>query len=287
MKRTAETCGVQIDSEFETRYEWLRPGQLNERKSQCPLVLFPLGPLEYHGPHMPLGTDPLNATFVAHECCRRLGKGVVLPTMYVGTERERDPDMLESLGFKRDDYVVGMDFPPRQWNSHYLPEEVFALLVAAETRCLIGQGYKYIFIVNGHGAFNHNAVLKRLCIEFSNTTPAQVDFAIGFPEQAAASGAIGHADIAEASLIMHYSEAAVDVRALPPKGVPLKYADFSVVNGEGFIASKPDHLVPEEYDPRNANAQLGKGHFETTIAEVCGKIERLVSGEGNHAGKVY
>lgn len=272
---------------FETRYEWLRPGQLNARKAQCPLVLFPLGPLEYHGPHMPLGTDPLNAAFVAHACCRRLGKGVVLPTMYVGTERERDPDMLESLGFKRDDYVVGMDFPSRQWNSHYLPEEVFALVVASELRCLIRQGYTYIFIVNGHGAFNHNAVLKRLCIELSNTTSAQVDFAIGVPEQAAAAGAIGHADIAETSLVMFYNQAAVDVGTLPPKDVPLKYVDFSVVDGQGFIASKPDRLVPKEFDPRDSDPQIGKLHFETTIAEICGKIERLVSGEGNHAGKVY
>ena len=273
--------------DFETRYEWLRPGQLNERKAQCPLILFPLGPLEYHGPHLPLGTDPLSATFVAHACCRRLGKGVVLPTMYVGTERERDPDMLESLGFNRDDYVVGMDFPSRQWNSHYLPEEVFALVVAAETRCLIRQGYKYIFIINGHGAFNHNAVLKRLCIELSNTTPAQVDFAIGFPEAAAVTGAIGHADIAETSLIMHYSENAVDLSTLPPKDVPLKYADFSVVNGQGFVASKPDRLVPKEFDPRDSVPQIGKMHFETTISELCGKIERLVSGQGNHVGKIY
>ncbi len=278
MNGNGETCGA--TPEFETRYEWLRPGQLTVRKAQCPLILFPLGPLEYHGPHMPLGTDPLNAALVAHECCRRLGMGVVLPTMFIGTERERDPDMLESLGFKRDDYVVGMDFPSRQWNSHYLPEEVFALIVAAETRCLISQGYKYIFIVNGHGAFNHNAVLKRLCIELSHTTAAKVDFAIAFPEKAAATGVIGHADIAETSLIMNYSEDAIDLSTLPPKDVPLKYADFSVVNGQGFIASKPDRLVPKEFDPRYANAQIGKAHFETTISEVSGKIERLVAGKG-------
>lgn len=279
------TTGAQPD--FETRYEWLRPGQLNARKEQCPLVLFPVGPLEYHGPHLPLGTDPLSAGFVAHECCRRLGKGVVLPTMFVGTERERDPEMLESLGFKRDDYVVGMDFPSRLWNSHYLPEEVFALIVASEARCLISQGYHYIFIVNGHGAFNHNAVLKRLCVELSNTTKAQVDFAIGFPEKAAASGAIGHADIAETSLIMHYNREAVDLATLPPKDVPLKYTDFSVVDGQGFISSEPDRMVPNAFDPRDADPQIGERHFETTISELCFKIERLVSGQGNHAGKVY
>lgn len=273
------TCRAQNDAEFETRYEWLRPGQLKERQAQCPLILFPLGPLEYHGPHMPLGTDPLNATFVAHACCRRMGRGVVLPTMFVGTERERDPDMAESLGFKRDEYVVGMDFPSRQWNSHYLPEEVFALIVAAETRCLISQGYTYIFIVNGHGAFNHNAVLKRLCIELSHTTPATVDFAIAFPEEAAATGAIGHADIAETSLMMHYNESAIDLSTLPPKNIPLKYTDFSVVNGQGFIASEPDRLVPKEFDPRDANPQAGKGHYEKILAEVCAKIERLIEGK--------
>jgi len=278
-------CGAHPD--FETRYEWLRPGQLKERQTACPLILFPLGPLEYHGPHLPLGTDPLNATFVAHECCRRLEKGVVLPTMFVGTERERDPDMLASLGFKRDEYVVGMDFPSRLWNSHYLPEEIFALIVAAETRCLISQGYRYIFIVNGHGAFNHNAVLKRLCIELSNTTAAQVDFAIGFPEKAAASGAIGHADIAETSLIMHYSREAVDLGTLPPRDVPLKYTDFSVVDGQGFIASQPDRQVPEAFDPRDSGPQIGEMHYETILSELCDKIERLVSGAGNHAGKVY
>ena len=263
--------------DFETRYEWLRPGQLRERQAQCPLVLFPLGPLEYHGPHLPLGTDPLSATFVAHECCRRLGKGVVLPTMFVGTERERDPDMLESLGFKRDDYVVGMDFPSRLWNSHYLPEEVFALIVAAETRCLIRQGYRYVFIVNGHGAFNHHAVLRRLCIELSNTTPAAVDFAIGFPEKAAASGAIGHADHAETSLIMHYNPEAVDLGTLPPPDVPLKYTDFSIVNGSGFMGtSNSGGFVPAHQDPRAAKPAAGQAHFETTIAELCGKIENLL-----------
>ena len=105
------------DGGFETRYEWLRPGQLRARQTECPLVLFPLAPLEYHGPHMPMGTDPINAGCVAHACCKELRRGVVRPTMFLGTERERDPDTLESLGFKRDQYIVGMDFPARQWSS--------------------------------------------------------------------------------------------------------------------------------------------------------------------------
>ena len=65
--------------EFETRYEWLRPGQLVARRNECPLVIVPVAPLEYHGPHMPLGTDPLStgrsptpaaARFARASCCR-------------------------------------------------------------------------------------------------------------------------------------------------------------------------------------------------------------------------
>jgi creatinine amidohydrolase/Fe(II)-dependent formamide hydrolase-like protein len=255
----------------------MRPGQLQARRAECPLILFPLAPLEYHGPHLPLGTDPISATYIAHACCKKLRRGVVRPTMFLGTERERDPDTLESLGFPRNEYIVGMDFPSRQWNSHYLPEEVFALVVAAEVRCLIAQGYKTVLIVNGHGAVNHNAVLRRLCIELSHTTPAQVDYSVSFPDEALAAGAVGHADFIETSQLMYYRAALVDVGALPPRDVPLKYQDFSIVDGPGFTpAAKPDREVPRDSDPRYANAQAGREYFEKAVAEICGKIEKLL-----------
>ena len=111
---------------------------------------------------------------MAHACCRKLRKGVVLPTLTMGTERERGPAVVEALGLPPGSYVVGMDFPSRLWNSHYLPEEVFAIRLAAELRILVGQGYRYLFIANGHGANNHLEVIDRLCVELSNTTPAQL-----------------------------------------------------------------------------------------------------------------
>jgi creatinine amidohydrolase len=270
--------GPQADGEFETRYELMRPGQLQERRARCPLIVFPLGPLEYHGPHMPLGTDPINATHVARACCKRLRRGVVRPTMFLGTERQRDPDTLESLGFERDQHIIGMDFPSRQWSSHYLPEEVFAMVVAGEVRCLIAQGYEYVFIINGHGAVNQNAVLARMCMELSHATPARVDYSMAFPDEVLAAGAIGHADAVEASLMMHYDEGSVDPGTLPPRDVPLVYADFSIVDGPGFTpAAKANREVPRDSDPRWASAEAGRRHFEQTVAEVCGKIEKMLS----------
>jgi len=42
--------------------------------------------------------------------------------------------MLEALGFSRDDYIVGMDFPANSLLSYYLPEEVVAITVRCGSR---------------------------------------------------------------------------------------------------------------------------------------------------------
>jgi creatinine amidohydrolase len=265
-----------MDESFETRYEWLRPGQLIARRQECPLIIVPLAPLEYHGPHLPLGTDPINATQVAHACCAKLRKGVVRPTLTVGTERERDPAMVESLGFEPGSYVVGMDFPSRLWNSHYLPEEVFALLLAAELRILVGQGYRYVFIANGHGAYNHLEVVRRLCTELSNTTPAKVDYHLTITREAMEKGWAGHADVIETSLMMYYDARSVDLGTLPPRAVPLHYKDFSICDGAAFSSAYDrEHVV--RHDCRDATAERGRRCFEDCVAESCEKIEKLLT----------
>lgn len=79
----------------EVRVARLRPGQLAERRAQCPVVYIPLGTIEWHGLHNPLGADGLQAEEMAVRCAR-LGGGVVFPTVYYGESRvgsllETDP----------------------------------------------------------------------------------------------------------------------------------------------------------------------------------------------------
>jgi len=263
-------------SALETRYEWLRPGQLIARRNECPLIIVPVAPLEYHGPHLPVGTDPLNATAVAHAVCRKLGKGVVLPTMFMGTERERAPAMVESLGFPPGSYIVGMDFPTRLWNSHYLPEEVFAIHLAAELRILIGQGYKYIYIANGHGATNQLETIRRICVELSNTTPAKLAYRLTIAQRTLDDNTAGHANLVETALLMHYNRDAVDLGQLPPKNVPMHSSEFSIVDGIGFTPQyHRDHVVRD--DPRDATPEAGKTLFEESVAEMVADIQKLMA----------
>ena len=87
---------------------------------------------------------------------------MVHPTLYWDTEWERQEWMLESLGFKGSDWIVGMDFPTAIWKSHYYQEYFFAMVVAGSVEMLIEGGYKIIMLVNGHGVWNHLETLDRL-----------------------------------------------------------------------------------------------------------------------------
>jgi creatinine amidohydrolase len=257
-------------SEREVRFEMLRPAQLNDEQKRCPLVFLPVAPLEYHGPHLPVGMDPLNATQCALEACRRLGRGVVHPTLYWGTERERPDWMLESLGFKKGDWVVGMDFPTAIWKSHYQPEHLFGLVVAATLEMLIQTGYKLIIMVNGHGAWNQLETLERLARHYSHTTDAQVVWKLAFTLDISEKNLAGHADLFETSLMLYYQQAVfggqklVDLSALPPRQVPIHYKDFSIVDGPGF-SDKPSPDKVTATDPRDATAEKGRQVFEETV----------------------
>lgn len=269
---------------YETRYEWLRPEQLIARQKECSLILFPLSPLEYHGPHMPVGVDAINASRIAHECCRRLKKSVVRPTLTIGTEREREPELLESLGFDQGSYIVGMDFPSRLWNSHYMREEVFAIVLAEELRLLVAQGYDNILIVNGHGAYNHKQVIDRLCAQFTNCTKATVETFFTISKEALTEGWAGHADKLETSLMMHYDPECVDLDTLPDSSVEMKYQEFSIVDAAGFTPQYDrDHIV--KTDPRQASAAWGKILFEEIVKELTAKVGEMIPEDGSCAKK--
>lgn len=254
----------------------LRPDQIVQALRQKPVVFIPIGPLEWHGPHMPYGTDALNATEVADQLCSRTG-GLLWPTLFWGAERERRPEQLRSLGFPADQYVVGMDFPANSIKSCYCPEEVLAVLMREVLREARQLGARLAVIINGHGAENQIATLKRLAIEVSSTTDLRVYFRIAGPMAAIHAGSGGHADSDETSLMMHLGEA-VDLGKLPPVSDPLAYANHAVVDGGGFDGKNPDHIVPERQDPRlQASAKRGRELYDITIAEIEDEIKPLLA----------
>ena len=89
--------------------ELLRPGEILAEIGRCAVVYLPLAPLEWHGPHLPFGVDPLYAHELALRLADRLG-GIVHPCLYLGTERERDATTLKSLGWRWTMVVIRLSF---------------------------------------------------------------------------------------------------------------------------------------------------------------------------------
>ncbi len=251
------------------KYELLRPGQLIQERERCPLIFLPVAPLEYHGPHLPLGMDAINATFCAYETCKTVGKGLVFPTVYCGTERERPAWMLESLGFKSTDWVVGMDFPTALWKSHYYQEHIFGMILANKIEMLIAHEYKLIVIVNGHGAVNHMETIDRVAKHYSNTTDSLVVWSIALPDKVNSENLAGHAALVETSLMLYYQElygddSLVDLTTLPERNEPIHYTDFSIVDAPGFTKNPGKDKVVTT-DPRDATPEFGKEIFTNTV----------------------
>ncbi len=67
----------------EVRYEFLYPRDVQERLSAVPLAFLPAGLLEWHGDHLPLGTDAIKVHAHCVKLAQRIG-GVVLPMLYLG-----------------------------------------------------------------------------------------------------------------------------------------------------------------------------------------------------------
>ncbi len=65
------------------RYEELRPDELEQIVREHPIAYWPLGLLEHHGWHLPIGFDGIKATRICERCATQTG-GVVLPVMWWG-----------------------------------------------------------------------------------------------------------------------------------------------------------------------------------------------------------
>jgi creatinine amidohydrolase len=126
---------------MENRYERMRVDELKAAREACPLAYLPVGSLEYHGLHIPVGFDALHA----HECClaasRQTG-GVVLPPLFWGTQGHEG-------------------FP----GSLLISEETLVRLTREILALLERQGYRLIVICTGHHPFVQGAVLARAAAE--------------------------------------------------------------------------------------------------------------------------
>lgn len=110
-------------------YEMTWQEAVNYAKNVCDIVLLPIGSIEQHGPHSPLGTDSLNAIKIAERVAKRTG-AVVAPPIWYGAH------MYHQYGFPG-------TIPIRT--------DIVKEYVKDVIKGLVNTGFKKIIILNGHG----------------------------------------------------------------------------------------------------------------------------------------
>lgn len=129
-------------------YEELTPSDFILRLREAPIAYLPLGTLEWHGLHLPLGSDGLQSIGFFKQLAASVG-GIVLPMLFLG------PDTVKRVG-SNDFY--GMDFeglkdcePEKLTGSAYwISDDDFDILLSSILMQLKRAGFQ-IVTAHGHG----------------------------------------------------------------------------------------------------------------------------------------
>ena len=136
-----------MDHEKVMYYELL-PHEFRARLAQRPIAWLPLGTLEWHGEHLPLGADAILSEGLMTACARRYG-GIVMPPIHLGPDAaERCDDGTFLAGMDRSDATV----PHRRLDGscYWIASGLFNLLIDAILEQLKRAGFTAVF-ADGHG----------------------------------------------------------------------------------------------------------------------------------------
>src|SRR5262249_6341817 len=126
------------------RYENITHLELSALPRDKTAVFLSVGPLEQHGPHLPLGTDGLTADFFSEQLARRLAEKrpdwtfILFPTMFAGS------DTLT--------YTGSIEVKPT----------VLRTLLLAQCSQLARDGFRNLVAVGTHGGPRHMVVLEEV-----------------------------------------------------------------------------------------------------------------------------
>jgi len=134
-------------------YAELTPHEFRDRLAAAPIAYLPLGTLEWHGEHLPIGSDGLQSAGFFTGLAREAG-GIVLPMLFLGPDRMEKVDGKELYGM--DTLGEGMAEGKRYKNqqlagsAYWVPEETFRMIIEATLKQLSRAGFK-IVVAHGHG----------------------------------------------------------------------------------------------------------------------------------------
>jgi len=232
------------------RYAELLPDEFRKRLAAKPIAYLPLGTLEWHGEHLPLGTDALISEGLMVQAARRLG-GIVLPPVHIGPDR--------SIQTADQGHLQGMDFvdesssPGQQLvgSCYWVPESLFAVMMDGLLQQIERAGFKAVF-ADGHGPSRASWV--RHIVDREARFKLSLLGVTG-ELKAAWKSQLDHAAKNETSLMMAMQPELVDLSKLP--------------------ADREEWPVAVDgIDPRDSSAEFGQSSIDRSIDALALAFDR-------------
>ncbi len=228
------------------------------------LILLPVGSIEQHGPHLPVGTDSMIAQYLAEKAAQECNVLVAPAVKYAIS-------------------LNHIDFP----GTVTLRPETLIEVIADVCRCLSHHGFKKILIVNGHGGNNATldvAIVKVKC-ELRDTIVGQV-YPGHLPKEC--EGLLedtmrAHADEGETSMILAIAPELVKMERAKQE-IPVSSSGLFIFETSKILSQTTSFGLPrtKSVSPSGilGNASLGtpdkgKRLFDAQIKDLVGQIERL------------
>ena len=242
----------------EVRYERLLPHQIVQARNAHPLAYLPIGTVEWHGLHNPLGLDTLKAHALCVNAARQ-GGGLVMPPLWWGEHREIQ--LMEANPTSSSGIADLMDLPPENFASGYMggksveeQAHFYNDLLFHIYHQLASLGFKAIFVLCGHYPLQIYADYTASI--FMRESPVRVFGATEAHLVSDLAGELGgnvgdHAGRWETSVLMALHADLVDLDRLPPDSKEALVG----IGGE---------------DPRQASEEFGQRAVEAIV-------ERMVS----------
>jgi len=244
----------------EVRYLYLRPAQIAKRRDECPIAYIPLGTIEWHGFHSPLGTDSLISEHFAIRCAQ-LGGGLAMPPLHWGDNRI---EAIIDAGPAREGIAEAMGWDPEGATaSRWMREEadqnrLYHDLLLHILNQVENYGFRVATFICGHYPLVDRAQCAILeynkgCRKTGKMIAwATVDFLHLNDRYRAVAG--GHSSGWETSYLLAAHPERVDLSTLPPRGEevlgvfgPMPPHDASAELGEKVFQEVTEGIVKEAH----------------------------------------
>lgn len=298
----------------EVRFDRMVPADIVARRNERNLAYLPVGSLEWHGSHMPFGTDYMTVNYLAVQAAQRFG-GVVFPPIYYGdvryilqecrlewrktyVEEMQVPDAYPAAFSLQSEDGPGYDCPTTE-DDGPMPDEPldftragmeaeFARHIARQLLTIHLYGFDHIIVLPGHGP-NPSYCARGIEIYRQNVLrrsalgePAQtlnwfyIEAAKEF-EPLLAKFWI-HADKWEGSLTMVAEPGTVKPENIRPEGLAPAYLGHPYLHEDTGYSPEFKDLWDgfDTLDPRNTSEEYGRKQWEGILTRFGETIEGFV-----------